>query len=254
MTDWIAALGAERGLVALAGAGGKKTALQRIAREHPGRVAATATTFTASLTAIGDDVRNVEDTGEGTPLPAAALDSEARRTCLLGAATKPGRRDPLSPGRVAALHREGGFDATLVKADGARMRGLKAPREGEPVLPPGTETVIGLMAIPVLGAPLDGDHAHRVERLAAVTGLEPGAALTVEALARVIAHPQGLFRDCNGARRVAVINQVDDAARREQAEAVAQRALALGAPVERVVLTCLIAAEPVVAVVEGAGR
>ncbi|MDQ3774178.1 MAG: hypothetical protein M3461_07335, partial [Pseudomonadota bacterium] len=51
MTDWterdrealLEALAATRGLVALVGAGGKKTTLYRLARAHAGRIGITAT-------------------------------------------------------------------------------------------------------------------------------------------------------------------------------------------------------------------
>lgn len=251
MPPWIEALGAEAGLVALIGAGGKKTTLQRVAREHPGRVAVTATTFCGPLEALGSGARRRILDEAGAPLPALQEADAAGPWCILGPPSKKGRYAGLPPEQVRALHDKGGFDATLVKADGARMRGVKAPRAGEPVLPWHTERVVALLSAAVLGQPLTEAVAHRPERIAAVTGLAPGATLTPEALARLIADPRGLLCGTGMATVVPVINQVDDAERQEQAWLAARHALALAeGRLERVVLTCMTAAaDPLVAVV-----
>ena len=231
------ALGLRGGIVAAVGAGGKKSLLLALARELPGRVAWTATAHTApppraagirmqvaateTLIALAVAVR-----GEGTFGFAQPSD-------------KPGRLAGLAPADVDRLHTAGGFDTTLVKADGARMRGIKAPKADEPLLPPATACVLVLVSAGAIGQPLDDRHAHRAERLAALLGLQPGEAMTAAHVGALLAAEEGGLQHTAGMRVVPVINQVDDAARREAAEAAARAALAASPRLERVVLTRL---------------
>ena len=67
---------------------------------------------------------------------------------------KPGRLGGLPGALIDRLHRAGGFTVTLVKADGARMRWIKAPREDEPVLPEEVATLLPVVSIKALGQPL----------------------------------------------------------------------------------------------------
>ena len=57
------------------------------------------------------------------------------------------------------------------------MRWLKAPRDDEPVLPEGVATVLPVVSIRALGQPLEPTIAHRIERVAAVTGAALGERL-----------------------------------------------------------------------------
>ncbi len=162
---------------------------------------------------------------------------------------KPGRNAGVAPDRIAELHRAGEFDVTLVKADGARMRGIKAPGEGEPQLVPGTVTVLHLTSAAVLGQPLDERVAHRPERLAALVGADPGEPLTPVHLARLLASPDGAWRGVGEARLIPVINQVDVADRLAPARAAAEHALAECSRLEAVVLAAMRRDNPIVEVV-----
>ncbi|MDZ7810742.1 MAG: selenium cofactor biosynthesis protein YqeC [Arhodomonas sp.] len=136
----------------------------------------------------------------------------------------------------------------MVKADGARMRGIKAPRQDEPIIPAATDVVLHLCSAAVLGAPLDEAVAHRPERLGPVIGAAPGEPLRPEHLAKLIASPEGAGKGVGQARLVAVINQVDDDARLQGAREAAEQPSGEGTA-ERVVLAAMRAAEPVQEVV-----
>lgn len=242
------ALDVAGGVVAAVGAGGKKSVLQALAREAQGRVGLTATVHVApfpeglATEVMIDAEPALRERAPAWPGPGVLAYAQP--------ADKPGRLAGLSPAAVAAIHAAGGFDLTLVKADGARMRGVKAPKPDEPVLPPGTARVLLLVSAAAIGAPLDERIAHRPERLAAVAGAAPGEPLTVAHLARLLTAEEGGLQGTAGLPVTLVINQVDDAAREAAASELARRVLAAGASPERVVLTCLRAAEPVIAVYE----
>jgi probable selenium-dependent hydroxylase accessory protein YqeC len=232
----LAELGAQ-GLIAAVGAGGKKSLLQALAREAPPRSALTATVRMAPVPRALAGRRLLGDLEQLR----REVPQHAGETLLIYAqpGDTPGRWAGLPPETVAALHAEGGFALTLVKADGARMRGVKAPAPDEPRLPPGTRWVLPVLSLQVLGRPLDAETAHRPERLAAVCGLREGEPLQPAHLSAWMAHPQGALQGVGSAEVVPVINQVDDAADLEQARAIAAAALRASPRFDRVLLSCL---------------
>lgn len=246
--DLLEALCVSAGIVCAVGAGGKKTTLYRLLRAHTGRVACTATVFTPPFPAglPAQQVVEAPDTIVAAVLAAARQHARVAFAC---ASDKPGRLAGLTPDQVARCHAEGGFDLTLVKADGARMRLLKAPGPGEPNLVDGTATVLGLMSAHVIGLPLSDRHVHRPERVAAIAGARPGEALTPRHLARVMASVDGLLRGVGDARVVPVINMADSAEHRKAALEAAHIALDLSDRYDRVVVAAMRAASPIVEVV-----
>jgi len=231
------ALGLRGGIVAAIGAGGKKSVLNELGATAGGRIAWTGTVFTARpprWTGIEVHVGSEEEllrlAGE---LPGAG------RHAFLLPSEKPGRYGGMRPDSVDRLHLAGDFDLTLVKADGARMRGLKCPKPGEPVLPAGTGTVLLVVSARVIGLPLTEEFVHRPERVAEVLGVEVGEILTPAHLAGVLTRRGGIATGTDGLALVPIINQVDDQAARESASAAARLALANSNRFDRVVLTCL---------------
>ena len=157
-------LAARRGLVAAVGAGGKKSTLYRLAEAH--RLIGSARvglTCTVSWGAPPDGLVDARLVAAPERL-AAELPALAQRHRLLAYAQpspKPGRLGGLPGALIGQLHDAGDFTVTLVKADGARMRWIKAPRDDEPVLPAGVATVLPVVSIRALGRPLEPTIAHR---------------------------------------------------------------------------------------------
>jgi probable selenium-dependent hydroxylase accessory protein YqeC len=241
-------LDARAGVVCAVGAGGKKSLLKHLAVSHPGRVAITATVFTTYFQEnIGFAVAIDED--ERLPAAVANLDP-ALSVAYACPGDKPGRRAGASAATVERIHRECGFAATYVKADGARMRLVKAPADDEPALPACCTTVVPILSALAIGEPLTSRVAHRVERIERVAGLRENEEITAQHLGRLLASPEGLMKATEGRRVVPVINMVDDAAREVQAREAAAVALDLCKRIDRVVLVCLArATDPVVGVV-----
>ena len=241
-------LEARDGVVCAVGAGGKKSLLKHLATSHPGRVAITATVFTTYFQEnIGLAVAIDED--ERLPAAVARLDP-ARSVAYACPGDKPGRRAGASAATVERIHRECGFAATYVKADGARMRLVKAPADDEPALPACCTTVVPILSALAIGEPLTSRVAHRVERIARVAGLRENELITAQHLGRLLSSAEGLMKATEGRRVVPVINMVDDAAREAQAREAAAVALDLCGRIDRVVLVCLArTADPVVGVV-----
>jgi probable selenium-dependent hydroxylase accessory protein YqeC len=248
----VEALAARRGIVCAVGAGGKKSTLYRLAQAHLALGTAPVGLTTTVMSA--PPPREVASARLVAPLDhlLEAVPAAARTQPVLAFAqpsTKPGRVAGIPPEAIGQLHAAGGFALTLVKADGARMRLIKAPDPDEPVLPPDVATVLALVSIGALGRVLDGTIAHRPGRVAAVTGAAAGMPLTVAHLARLLASEEGALHNTGAATVVPVINMVDDDDRRRAARAIAREALAQTTRFERVVLASMVGTSPLVEVV-----
>ena len=249
MSRLLDALEVRRGLVCFVGAGGKKTTFYRIAAEHPGRVGITATVhipfFPKSIPAHPIIAR------EDALLP-ALLEASGRHEKLIFArpSDKHGRFAGLPASLVSETHTRVGFDLTLVKADGARSRWIKAPNESEPRIPHDADVVICVVSAQAIGAPLSERIAHRVDRIEAICGVRAGESIRPAHVACLLASEEGGLRGAGSARVVPVINMVDDEKSRGLATEAAERALAATDRFERVVLTSMRRDAPVVDVVE----
>lgn len=221
----IDALGVRSGIVCVAGAGGKKTTMLRLARAHEGRVALTATSKIPQAFGRGDpDLLSFPEQATAEDV-LAHLGGER----LVAYAGEPGRSARLrgaDPDLIRAVHDRGGFAATYVKADGARMRLAKAHHDGEPRLIDGASAVLLLASVRVVGKPLDDTGVHHHERFADLAGLTVGAPVTAQALGRVLAQQLAAIAGAGHDRIVAVLNMADDdvllAAARDVAAAIRQ--------------------------------
>jgi len=254
--ELIEVLEGRSGIVAAVGAGGKKTLLQRLVEAHrrlgTGRLALAAA---VQMAPPREDLGLVPVVAPADRIEAALEAAPPSADVVLAAPpAKPGRLAGLPPATIARLHARGSFAVSLVKADGARMRGIKAPAPDEPVLPPGTTTVLAVVSAAVIGRPLDPTIAHRPERLAALLDLEAGQILTPSHVGRLLAAPAGALQGTGSARVVPVVNAVEGPARFAWAREAAWVALEASERFDRVVLTSLIAARPVVEVVARATR
>ncbi len=241
-------LEARSGVLCAVGAGGKKSLLRCLASAHPGRVALTATVF---ITHIPDDAGFAIAVAEDSGLPGeVARLGAAPRVAYACPSEKPGRWAGASPAAIECIHAEGGFAATYVKADGARMRWVKVPADDEPALPACCTTVLPVVSALAIGEPLSSRVAHRVERIEQVLGLREGEIITPAHLGRLIASPLGMMKLTETRRAVPVINMVDDARCESGAREAAEIALAANSRIDRVVLTCLArVGDPLVGVV-----
>jgi len=199
------------GLLAIVGAGGKTTAMYRLAAELAGRglrVACTTTTrifppkpHQASLILAENNERLLHECRDAA--------SPGLPVCLAWAVDG-GKLMGLAPDFIHNLADAGIFDWILVEADGARCLPLKAPATHEPVIPARSTHVLAVAGLTAIGGPLDEKHVCRSTRFAELGGLAPGARVTPASVARVCAHPEGMFKGApDDAVRLLWLNQAD---------------------------------------------
>lgn len=239
---------AHRGILCTVGAGGKKTTLYRLAAVHPGKVGITTTVFMAPFPRELQAARVIAPQAElATAVTGSACDN--RQVVFACPSEKKERFGGLSVDSVQPLHEGAGFDVTLVKADGARMRQIKGPDPQEPNIPVGVSVVLFLVSAGAIGQPLDEVIAHRVERLEAITGARRGEPIEPHHVARLLTSMAGARQNVGGARLIPLINQVDTPERRHQARLVAEQALADDNFLDRIALTSMRKTDPIVDVI-----
>ena len=242
------ALAAHEGIVCAVGAGGKKSLLYRLLSAHSGRVGLTASAMSAPPPRRLVDWRGIESAQVlDEQIPRAAMTH--RRLAFACPSEKSGRVSGLAVEQIARLHTQVPFDLTLVKADGARMRGIKAPGPHEPLIVPGTQTLICVVSAGVIGARLNADNAHRPERLAECLDMQLNERITSAHIGALLAHPEVIHQNAGQAQVIALINQVDNAERRALARAAAESAMMARRSPARVVLGAMTASNPLVDIV-----
>jgi probable selenium-dependent hydroxylase accessory protein YqeC len=199
--------------ISLVGAGGKTTLMFRLAQElflSGKNVVTTTTTKILEPTSretnflfIDPDGRKIKDFVQ------RHLDQYHHITVAqerLGS----GKLKGISPNLVDELWSLHGMDTIIVEADGAAGRPVKAPREGEPVIPSNTTLVVAILGVDGLEAELNERNVFQPERVSKITGISMGERLTDEAMAILMTHPEGIFKGTPSSSRViAFLNKVD---------------------------------------------
>ncbi|MCL2842770.1 MAG: selenium cofactor biosynthesis protein YqeC [Oscillospiraceae bacterium] len=111
------------------------------------------------------------------------------------------------------------FDLILLECDGSRGLPLKGWAEHEPVVPTFATVTVSILPIWPLGQPVGPQLIHREAAFCALTGAALGKPVTIQHLAAVIRHPNGLFQNAHG-RNVLCLN-VRTQAEHEQAAILA---------------------------------
>lgn len=100
-------------------------------------------------------------------------------------------------------------EIVLVEADGAKGKPCKAPREGEPVILPECDTVIGVVGMDALGKSV-AESCFRDKEVCALLSVENSHVLVEEDFVTLLLSDQGTHKDvCNRAYRI-VLNKCDN--------------------------------------------
>ncbi len=237
----------ELAVVTLVGAGGKTSALFRLADEAVAdgrRVVTTTTTRIFASQAEQAPSRLVLDPDRSAAVDWAALEAKLARHghCLLVTSLAGPKCEGLPPQVVDALAaraHELGISLIAVEGDGSRRRPVKAPAPHEPVIPDCTTHLVPVVGLDALGLPLAEPYVHRPERMRALLQeADASTRLTPRMIARLVVEPyvrgereeeRGERTPHNsaphppGARLIPLLNKADSAPRLAAARQIAQR-------------------------------
>jgi probable selenium-dependent hydroxylase accessory protein YqeC len=244
----------EREVISLVGGGGKTTLMYALGRElsSDGR-GAILTTTTKILEPEPSPFRIQflsHDLGEIEKWVAVNIH---RRLCLLIARERlpDGKLEGIPPEWVEELFRMDGVSVIVNEADGAAGRPLKAPREGEPVVPENTSLLVPVIGIDGMGRPLAEEWVFRSAIASRLLNLPIGSTVTEEVIARLMT--ELIKSSPSVARVVPVINKTDLPGGLKKAQGLARYLLSTDPPGIRRVLLCQLQHMPAVKAVVADG-
>ncbi len=243
-----------REVISLVGAGGKTTLMFRLAKELSlcGKKVVTTTT-TKILEPAPEETRSLFIDPDEEKIKGFVRDhiDQYHHITLAHARLESGKLKGVSPNLVDGLWDSQGMDIIIIEADGAAGRPVKAPRENEPVIPTRTTLVVGILGVDGVEMELNDENVFQPERVSRITGIPAGEKLTEEAMALLMAHPEGIFKGTPSSSRVAAfLNKVDVPNGVAKAKSIAQKILdKKHRQVERIVLGQLRSECPVVEVI-----
>lgn len=194
--------------IAFVGAGGKTSAMFRLARELPPPVIVTTTTHLGIWqTCLGDRwIQSLDvfaDAGfaaDGVMLVTGQVIKDERVAGL----------EPVEMDRLYAIARENGW-SLLVECDGSRQLPLKAPAAHEPVIPTWVDQVVTVAGLQGLGKPCNNAYIHRAELFSKLTDLPLEEPVGEEALVKELLNPLGGQKGIPvSAQKIVLLNQADD--------------------------------------------
>lgn len=146
-----------------------------------------------------------------------------------------GKLEGILPEWAEEIFSMDGVSAIVNEADGSAGRPLKAPRDGEPVIPKNTTLLVPLIGIDGMGCPLDEEKVFRSAIASLLLDLPIGSTVTENAIARLAM--ESMKSGPAGARIVPLINKVDIPGGLEKARSLARYLLAVDPTrIRRVVL------------------
>ena len=239
-----------REVISLVGAGGKTTLMYRLAKElslNGKRVVTTTTTKIlepkpeeTNFLFVDSDEMGIKD------FVRRHLD-QYRHLTVARERLGSGKLKGVSAELVNELWSLDKIDTIIVEADGAAGRPVKAPREWEPVIPAATTLVVAILGVDGVGRELNEENAFHADGISKITGIATGERLSVEGMALLMTHAQGILKGApSSSRVVALLNKVDIPDGARKAKHIAEKIFEKKhRQIERVVLGQLQNAQPV---------
>ena len=243
-----------REAISLAGAGGKTTLMFRLAKELflAGKKVVTTTTTKILEPASGETVSLFINLDEEKlkQFVHKHLD-EYKHITIARERLGSGKLKGVSSDLVNELWSSNKIDYIIIETDGAAGRPVKAPREGEPVIPSSTTLVVAILGVDGVEREVNEENIFQAKRVSKMTGIPMGKKMTDEAMAVLVTHREGIFKGApSSARVITFLNKVDIPNGVIKAKGIAQKIMERKHPqIERVVLGQLRNDPPVVEVI-----
>ncbi len=204
----------KRGVISLVGAGGKTTLMFQLAKALAGRGETVLTTTTTKiLKPLAHQSAHVilADTPESVIERAVcAVRRHSHVTVGKRHLSDGAKIRGFTPETIRRLWDTRSYDWIIVEADGASRLPLKAPAAHEPVIPPITRYVVGLIGLDAIGKPLTDKWIFRAAHYAELTALPMGRRVTPASIVRAVVHEKGVMKGSPpGAVKILFLNKAD---------------------------------------------
>jgi probable selenium-dependent hydroxylase accessory protein YqeC len=198
------------------GAGGKTTAMKRVAAHLAGTGVKARLTTTTKVGVDEFEAFLVSQVRDAAELEQALADPAPTRLVVAGNAPDRARYLGLQPTLIESI-RIGADAALLVEGDGSRQRPMKVPEGHEPVIPANTSTVFAVMGASAFDEPMDEMHCYNFQKALALVG-RTGSFFEAGKIACLAGDPEGCFKGVkSGMGFRLLVNQGDLEEKRETA-------------------------------------
>jgi len=150
-------------VVTFVGAGGKTTAILRVASELQDLGLAVVVTTTTLMGGRAASHATAEVLTEDPESTVAQWTKRSGVTFLHAGTQRDGKYRGVSCRLIDQLIAAGAADCILVEGDGARGLPIKMPDAHEPVIPPASDIVVPVVGLDALGRPIAPESVHRPE-------------------------------------------------------------------------------------------
>ncbi len=227
-------------MICLVGAGGKTSAMFRLARELSSKGKKILVTTTTAIYYPEQSQYDSMVVSEEESLQLFDNRSNCGITVLGRTTSSEGKLLGVSPKFLDAIFLKGIFDYILVEGDGSRGRPVKAPAEHEPVIPTFTTKVIGLIGLDCIGKEVCTDNVHRPELFGRLLDCNEGDIIDAEMILRLILCKEGLFKASPvHAQNYLILNKADGEKERIAAADIVQKLLDKKYNPEKIVIASL---------------
>ena len=181
-------------LITFVGAGGKTTAMFKLARELENKgKSVLVTTTTAIYYPENENCDRILVLDNKNEIVFQEILSYGI-TAIGNKVTEEGKLKGIELSLIDDIYSKKLFDFVLVEGDGAKGKPIKAPADHEPVIPKLSTIVIGVIGLDAVGKIINEDNVHRVKQFCYITNKKVNDFITEEDIVLISCNEKGVFK------------------------------------------------------------
>ncbi|SHJ55387.1 selenium cofactor biosynthesis protein YqeC [Paramaledivibacter caminithermalis] len=133
------------------------------------------------------------------------------------------------------------FDYILIEGDGGKCRPIKAPGNHEPVIPFITSITVGVVGLDSIGRFIEDRYVHRPKIFEEITGSLPYEIVTEEKIVKLITSDIGLFKNTpKNSKKYLLLNKAEDEERKKSAYIIRDLIRKKGFKIDGIIISSLL--------------